>query len=300
MSAETITSASPASAAPVQGASPIPKLEARGERDFDKQLTEQGGAEKVETVTPVETTTPVVTTTPAVTPTTTPASTDDRAALIRAAVEGTLAGINKPAQQGRQPEKELTDAEFNSKYGIPTIDAGIMQRLLDADPAKGALVLQNLLMQAVRSGALISKDLYTSDITKLRGEFEPHVKSWQDYQNERTENKAQEMFYTDHPDLKDEKELVMELKDALIAKIQSGQRKPFTSQKEANKAVADAARLLVARMNKPGTAAQGGAAPAAIQPSTRQMSAASSAGRSGTGHATVKSAVEEVFGADAR
>ena len=303
MSAEN-TSSAPAAAAPVQGASPVPHIETRGQTDFTKQLetaetvtTQPVKKEGVQETAPAQETQvakPAEATSAA--PTTPKPGIDPE--MVRSIVEATAAGLEKKnAPQGRQPDRELTAQEFIAKYGIPQVDAKVMQAILDADPAKGAAAMQNLLLQAVRAGALISKDVYSADIQKFRSEVDPHISEFKSFQQQRAEEAAVKAFYSEYKDLVGEEALVEEMTAALNARVISGQMKPFATQAEANKAVADAARKLVARMNKPG-AGQGAAQPAT--PPTRQMSAALSAGRSGTGQPATKSVAEEVFGADAR
>lgn len=308
MSTENESSAAVVNSPATQGANPVQKLETRGENDFAKQLEAQGGAEQAEmTQTATETAQPATTapatqtqaavTPPAAQPATTNAET------IRSIVEATVAGMGKVNTQQTQatPERELTTAEFNAKYGIPTVDAAFMQRILDADPAKGAQALQSLIIQAVRSGALISKDLFSSDLQKFRGEVEPSMKYYQTEQIRKREEALRTEFYTLNPDLKGEEALVDELTAAMVARVNAGQLK-ISSKEEGFRMVADGAKKIVARMNKPitGGTQQGQGTAQAAAPATRQMSAASSAGRSGTGQPTKKSDVEEIFGADAR
>lgn len=94
----------------------------------------------------------------------------------------------------------------------------------------------------------------------------------------------------------------MEMKDAFLAKVQSGQVR-FENEQQAFQAVANATQSILQRVGGGrGQTQTGQGTQQQQQTSTRQMAAASSAGRTATGQttATKKDVVEEVFGADAR
>lgn len=302
MSTENVTSAQPA-----QGANPVPQLENRGEKEFSAVLTSQGGDQKTETKETTTTPTPEATKPSveqkATTPATTPVGTIDPTVLegiVSAAVAGARKGDQQQVVQTPPAQKEISVEDFNKKYGIPTVNAETMQRIMDADPAKGAAAMQNLLLQAVRSGALIAKDALGADIGKLRDEFSPHIEKWKSYDGERQEKAMYDKFFTTYPDLKDERELVDALGTEFASRVKSGAIK-ISSPDEGMKLVAEAVRKTVTRLRGAGAPASGtraSSAPAAAP--QREMSAASSAGRSGTGQLQQKSPVEEIFGGDAR
>lgn len=302
------------SAVPQQGANPVQSLENRGDKEFSAVLTAQGGDQKPEhkektdtqasaqpaaaTPAPAQAAAPAAAATPEAPKT----GGIDPAVLeqvVSAAVAGARKGEPAPTAAAAAP-KEISVEEFNKKYGIPTVNAEVMQRILDADPAKGAQAMQNLLLQAVRSGALIAKDALGADIGKLREEFEPHINTWKQEYNSQQEKKMYDTFFTANPDLKDERELVDAMGTEFAARVKSGQIK-ISSPEEGMKLVADAVRKTITRLRGAAGAAPGkGASSAAAAAPQREMSAASSAGRSGTGQPQQKSDVESVFGSDAR
>ena len=230
---------------------------------------------------------------------------EELASIVDSAVRGgtqAAAAAASSSPQVRQDAKELTPAEFNAKYGIVTITPEHMQALLDTDPKKAAVVLNNLLQAQLRAGVLMSKDLFEAELQKMRGEFEPHLRSWQTQQAKIADQEAEESFFKSFPDLKDERELVMEMKDAVLARINSGQHnfgKPGTPEfgQKAFQAVAEASRKLVARMNKQTSGATKQQSSSQGQGS-RQMTAASAAGRSGTGQTAGTSDEAKIFGED--
>lgn len=306
------TEATP-SAVPTQGANPVQSLENRGDKEFSAVLTAQGGDQKPDHVEKKDTqasaqpaATPAAAQ-PAATPT---AATADPTkggvdpATLEQIVSAAVAGATKNQSQVQPAPaaapKEISVEEFNKKYGIPTVNAEVMQRILDADPAKGAQAMQNLLLQAVRSGALIAKDALGADIGKLRDEFSPHIQSWQKYDGERREKAMYDTFFTTYPDLKDERELVDALGTEFASRVKAGTIK-ISSPEEGMKLVAEAVRKTVTRLRGAGGQVPGkGTSPAPAVVPQREMSAASSAGRSGTGQPQQKSDVENVFGSDAR
>lgn len=307
MSTESTASVS----APTQGANPVERIEARGEKEFASVLTSQDGdtkstqnGDQSQAKPAAATPPPASSAAPAAAPTTeptkpTPAGVD--AATLEQIVTAAVAGARKGDTPAATPApKEITAEDFNKKYGIPTVDATLMQRLMDADPAKGAAVMQNLLLQAVRSGALIAKDAFGSDLTKLRSEFEPDIQHYRNFRSEREQTALYDKFFTTYPDLKDERELVDALGTEFAARVKSGAIK-ISSPDEGMKLVADAVRKTVTRLRGTTAAAPGkGASSAPAAAPQREMSAASSAGRSGTGQPQQKSDVETVFGHDAR
>lgn len=226
----------------------------------------------------------------------------DPSAMVQQIVEATLRGhaqaqaATRQAPQQQQVEKPLSDAEFAAKYQLPVVDAKFMQILHGSDPAAAASALQNLLYSAVRSGLLMGNDATAKQFQTLRSDYDPHISSWKAEQERRRDEAAFDGFMKSNPDLKGEEALVLEMKDAVLARIQNGSFKP-KDQTEAFKAIADSARALVARMNKQ-TTTTNGVQQSTQQTSTRQMAAASSAGQSGSGQPAKKSDEEQIFGAD--
>lgn len=298
-----------------QGANPVQDVAERGDADFNKLINETqptGNAGGAKRATPGTLPQKDVSkdgvgdktgTEEVVQQKAAPAETAaDRSALIADVVKATLAG-SRPAEQRAAPAK-ISDEDFNKKFGVLNVTDSHIQQLLDADPKKAAAALNTMFQGLNRQSLLMAQELFESRMKEMQDKFTPHVESWTRYQREQNEAKVEQQFYTDHPALADEKDLVAEIRDAMVLRVQSGQLK-FSSQTEANKAVADAAMKIVTRMQKPqgdaagdGTRAQ--TASTAKPNVGRQMASASSAGRAGTGKAPQLSVAEEIFGADAR
>jgi hypothetical protein len=222
----------------------------------------------------------------------------------RAATSAADASATKQAAaQVKQDKKDLTPAEFNAKYHIEPITEAHMQAILDADPKKGAQMLNQLLIKNMSSAVLMAKDVIEHRLGAMREEMNPHVTSWQTFQREQREAKLESDFYTSNKDLVNEKPLVKEMQDAIFGRIASGQLKPFATPQDALKAVADATRAVLTRMGKTpgavGTTQQSQqSSQSSQQTHTRQMTAASSAGQSGAGTSAGQSDVEKIFGND--
>lgn len=294
------------SSAATQGGQIQTRLETRGENDFSKQLETQqtrpetgGQQQQPSQVAPGVADTSADTGQAVSSTAASPAAKPGLdSAAIEAVVAATLAGAQKGQQQPQQQQqRELSTEEFNKKYSIPSVNVDMMKAIMDADPAKGAQALQNLLIQAVRSGALISKDVLGADISGLRNEFSPHIESWKTEQSRQQTAAMYDKFFTINPDLKDERELVDALGSEFASRVKAGSIK-LSSPEEGMKLVADAVRKTITRLR--GTAGTAPAKGGNNLPPQREMSAASSAGRSGTGQPQQKSDVETVFGDSAR
>tara|TARA_R110000868_G_scaffold323676_1_gene584596 strand:+ start:196 stop:1194 length:999 start_codon:yes stop_codon:yes gene_type:complete len=236
--------------------------------------------------------------------TTTPPAAQTNSDVIKATVDAMIAAQNAARQQQapaqQQAEKTLSPQEFDAKYKVARANQELVTTILGQDPVKAASALntygQNLVQQAV----LMALDLTDANVSKVRSEFAPHISSWQNHQQQIQAQQAEDRFFKGHPDLNAERDLVMELKDAYIAKVQSGQVR-FNNEQEAFSTVANAARNILTKI-RGGAAAPGGGqggqgnVPAAPSTGSRQMSAAASAGRTGTGRAAVKTDGEQVFG----
>lgn len=228
--------------------------------------------------------------------------------VVAAAVAGASSAADArstraAAQQVKQDKKELTAAEFNAKYEIPEINESVMQRILDQDPKKGAEMLKSLMLRQMGSAVLMAKDMMDKQMGEMRAEMKPHLDTWQAHQKAQREEKLETQFYSSNADLVNEKPIVKEMQDAIFGRIASGQLKPFNTAEDALKAVADASRAVLARMGKQTSAgtvqqSQQQNRQGQGQTHTRQMTAASTAGQSGTGRAAGKSDEESIFGPD--
>lgn len=225
------------------------------------------------------------------------------------------AARRQQANRSAEPARPLTADEFNAKYKVARAQPELVSTILGGDPVKAAAALNAYGQDLVQQAVLMTLDLAKADVDKVRGEFQPHIQSWQQYQQQVQAQQAESRFFTAHADLATEKDLVLELKDAFIAKVQAGQIR-FENEQQAFQTVANAARNILQRIRGTGTNGNagtngGGTGGGTGQttngtgqtggtPPGRQMSAATSAGRTGTGQATVKTDGEHVFGTDWR
>lgn len=220
--------------------------------------------------------------------------------IVAASVAGAKRGSETPSKTEAAAPRQMTDAEWNERYKIQTIDAKVITALMDTDPAKAAAVLNSIMTGNMRSAVLMAKDMFESQLKTYRDEVAPDISAWRTHQAEIREQKAQDAFYKKYPDLANERELVKEMTDALHGKIKTGQIS-FKTEAEAFEAVAQASRKLLARMNKSGgngAAGTGTQSQQQQQSSSRQMTAASSAGHQGTGRTATPSDEEKIFGKD--
>lgn len=205
-------------------------------------------------------------------------------------------------QQTQQHAPAETPEQFNQRYGIQTYTAEHVTALLGQDPAKAAQVLNSLQQNTISAALRMANDIVEARLDAERKEYAPHISAWKEYQAQRANERAEADFYKSYPQLANEKDLVNEMKDAVIAKIQAGQLK-FPDQTSAFKAVAAACERILARGRPAGSTPSGGATSQpqqTPQSQGRQMAAVSTAGTSGTGKAATPSDVEAVFGPDAR
>lgn len=265
--------------------------------------------------TPAATIPPAAPVTPgAVTPTAapTPAAVPDYSAIIKSTVDATANAMRQQAAPVQQPRpQEVTPQDFDRKYGIVRPTEQMLTQILGQDPKTAVQTLDTLFQANLTASLRMSNDLVEAKLAELNGRYEPHLKSWQQHQQQQQNQAAEDAFFKANPDLVAERDIVMEMKDAFLAKVQAGQVR-FNTTEEAFSAVANATRQILTKVRgtsggqtQPGqqqhaSNGTGGGAPAP-QPAGRQMSTASSAGRTGTGQATAKkSVVDEVFGMDAR
>lgn len=189
-------------------------------------------------------------------------------------------------QQVTQPAA-MTDEQFAARYRTPQVNAQVMQAIHDPDPAKGAAALQQVLKQTYTSALLMANDLHQAELAKVRGEFQPHIETFQQQQRVQAEQRLETEFYTTNPDLVNERDLVKEVTDALQAKVARGEIR-FSTKEQAFKAAADSVKKLLARMG--GTSSSAGQQtppnqeqPTASVPTQRRMSSATAQSRGGTG-----------------
>jgi hypothetical protein len=238
----------------------------------------------------------------------TPPGTTDQTALVQAAVEAGIRasreGQQSPQQQTQQPAPRMSDEQFAAHYRIPQVTPQHIETIMGQDPQRAAQALNALLRDTMSAALRMSSDVVIAETERVRGEFNPHITSWQAYQKQNARKAAEASFYSMYPNLAEEKALVNEVRDAYIMRVKTGQVS-FRDEKEAFAAVANTVNNLVSRFKPQGTngqpAANGQQAPTTGQAGGRQMSAASSAGRTGTGQvAAAKTDVDQIFGADAR
>lgn len=238
--------------------------------------------------------------------------TPDYNAIIKSTVDATAQAFR---QQAPTPVPaapvEITPQDFDRKYGIVRPTEQMLTAILGQDPKQGVVALDSLFQANLTASLRMANDLVEAKLAELNGRYEPHLKSWQQQQQQQQNAAAENAFFQKNPDLVAERDLVMEMKDAFLAKVAAGQVR-FNTTDEAFSAVANATRNLLTKVRGNSGAGQtqtgqqqagngGGGGSQTPAPSGRQMSAASSAGRTGTGQATAsKSVVDEVFGMDAR
>ncbi len=196
------------------------------------------------------------------------------------------AGASRQAIQQAQPPAQaqtMTDQEFAARYKTPQVSEQTMQAIMDADPKKGAAELNKLLRQTYTSALLMANDLHKAELGGLRNEFTPHITAFQTYKQQVDNQAAEGRFFQSNQDLAQERDLVMEVKDAFLAKVQRGEIS-FTSEAEAFKAVADNVRKIVNRMGAQSTNGAGQQSQQVQgQPQQRRMATMTSQGRGGTG-----------------
>lgn len=233
---------------------------------------------------------------------TTPPAAQSQADIIRATVEATANAIraqNNPAAAATVPsqqDRELSPQEFNAKYKVVQVTENDVAAILDQDPKKAAASLNRLLQGAAQQAVLMALDLSKAEVARIQDEYNPHITEWKSYNAERQAKASEDRFFKAYPILAEERATVMEMKDAILARVQSGQIK-FASEQEAFKAVADATTALLTRFGKTPGAGGGGATngQGAAQPPSRQMAVASSTGRTGSAGATAKSDVDKLM-----
>jgi hypothetical protein len=233
----------------------------------------------------------------------TTAAEQSQADIIRATAEAVAAAHVRGAQSAAQPampsQKDISPEDFAKKYNVTRANEELVATILGNDPKRAALALDQYGQNLVKQAILMTMELNSNELTRFRGEIDPHIQSWQSYRAQQEAVAAEQRFFSYAPDLANEKALVMELKDAFITKVRAGQVQ-FANENEAFSAVANAARTILKKVNPSWTPTAGNqSGPTGGQQTGRRMSVASSTGRSGTPQATAKSDVESVFGPDA-
>lgn len=210
------------------------------------------------------------------------------AAAISATAEATAKRIGTQSQV-TQATKEMTDDEFNARYGITKYDAKYIERLFDKDPNAAAQVLNEISRNSYTAALRMSNDLFQAELSKLRKEFEPKVSAFEKHVSEVREVQARDRFYKTHPDLLPEAEVVQEILNAVQDRVNKGELNFGNDETKAFQFIADATKKRIEYMrSKYGTVQQngstGGTPPAGGQQpqnGTRQMQSVSSTARPG-------------------
>lgn len=229
--------------------------------------------------------------------------------IIKSTVDATAQAFrqNLPQQPAPQPQP-ISAQDFDRKYGIVRPNEQMLNQIMGQDPKQAVATLDSLFQANLTAALRMSNDLVEAKLSELNGRYEPHLKSWQQHQQQQQNQAAEDAFFKKNPDLVVERDLVMEMKDAFLTKVSAGQVR-FNNTDEAFSAVANATRAILNKTRGAQTNGQtqtgqnqdNGGGMVSNPPAGRQMSAASSAGRTGTGQAAAKkSIVDEVFGEDAR
>lgn len=225
--------------------------------------------------------------------------------IIRSTVESTAQAMaaRQPAQtQQQQAPAAMSPEEFDRRYGIVRPNEEMMTRIIGQDPRVAAQTLDQIIQSNLTASVRMAADIVDAKLRELDTRYQPHISSWQAHQQEIANKAAEDRFFKTYPDLANEREVVMEIKDAFLAKVQAKQVH-FADENQAFFAVANASRSLIQRIRggQQGSTQTGQSQQNKQQSSGRQMAAASSAGRTGTGRAAAPTdVVTEVFGADAR
>lgn len=205
--------------------------------------------------------------------------------------------VRQSQPQQQQPQQPaMTDEQFAARYRTPQANAATMQAILDPDPVKGAIALNALLKQTYTSALLMANDLHQAELSKVRGEFAPHVEQFNSFRAQQQKLALENEFYAANTDLANERDLVNETIDAFQAKASRGEV-AFADKTQAFKAVADNVRKILARMG-PASASTGQQTPSQQQsppPQQRTMAAATSQGRSGSGQAQSGSPMDKMM-----
>lgn len=195
-------------------------------------------------------------------------------------------------QMKQQVAPEMTNEEFNRKYGVRQITAQDVQAILDADPNKAAAHLNQLLDAKVRQAVLMAQGVVSQDIEGIRGQLTP----LQALRQEQVENTLMSDFKTLHPDLKDEDVLIKTFAQAYVARGQN-----FGGDKKlAFDTVAKDVRDQIARLRGAGGGQGTQTPPQATntqqRQSSRTMAAVQTGGRAGSGPAKQANDIELIFG----
>lgn len=216
--------------------------------------------------------------------------------LTRIATVAAGAVRQSQPQQQRVEQPPMSDEQFAARYRTPQANAATMRAILDPDPVKGAVALNALLKQTYTSALLMANDLHQAEMTKVRGEFAPHIDTFRAFQVEQQKQRLENEFYSLNPDLANEKILVEETRDSFEARVNRGEVH-FTDKTQAFKAVADNVRKILARMGPAQT--NGGQQTQSQQtspsPAQRTMASATSQGRSGSGQPPNGSSMDKMM-----
>lgn len=253
----------------------------------DRPAQELPAQERPATQAPVKAATPIQ------------APAQDTAAIIRAAVESTAQAMTKSQGQTagmERAQKEMTQEEFETRYGITKYDAKHLERLFDKDPAKAAQVLNELQKNAYTAAIRMSNDLIEARMTAEQGKYAQRFQKVEAFIAEQTEARANDRFYKAFPDLVPESPVVQEILDAVQARLKDKTLPAFKNEADAFQFVADATNRKIAAMReKYGGTPRGTPSGQQSQPSTRQPAMASSSARPGGQQSRPKNDIDAVM-----
>lgn len=199
----------------------------------------------------------------------------------------------------KPPPAPLSDAEFNQRFGVVTVDAKTYTDIFGFAPEKPEQVqaLHNFGQGLVKQTMRMAQFLHQQELAKVRSELTGQVAPILQTHQATVEREMRNEFYTVNPDLKEFEALVDEIVDKLQteAKVKGPlfQGTPAEQKAAAFNFVATRARTLLGR-----SAPSGQAAPQQVtsqqqqqvQQPTRRMSTMSMGGQSsGAGVAAVNS-----------
>lgn len=236
------------------------------------------------------------------------AITEERIAEISAQVAAKY-GAPKVTEQAAPQAPQITQEQFNERFGVVSLDAKGYQDIMGFQPENPGQVKalndfgQGLVRQTMRLMTYLQEQNIQRLESKITGQISPVIQSQQAAEVQR----LQSDFYTKHPDLKDYEGLVVELADKLDRDVKAG-RKQFSGTREqkisqAFEHVASEVRRL-ARLNAPNGGSQGSPAQQTTQQQTtsqpsRRMAPLSQGGQAAGSNGATSSKISDaqfVFG----
>lgn len=204
-----------------------------------------------------------------------------------------------PPVAPKPPVQPLSDAEFNQRFGVVTVDAKTYTDIFGFAPEKPEQVqaLHNFGQNLVKQTMRMAQFMHQQELSKVRNELTGQVTPLLQSHQEARQRELRNEFYETNPDLKEYDALVQEIVNNLTneAKVKGPlfQGTPAEQKTAAFNFVATHARTLLGR-----SAPSGQAAPQQVtsqqsqhvQQPTRRMSTMSMGGQSsGAGVAAVNS-----------